>query len=145
MIRCAIECIRHMGAEDLLCFAAIRLLKNIALFLSNEDTFLLVCSGDPVLLELWLHFTGGTSDDGRSYLELTNLLSPPVITTLWEAITSLTIRLISSAATNAATPLRDSISWILDRYLSCFQEVLFLPSLHLTSVLLRWEGSFKLS
>jgi hypothetical protein len=125
MMRCAVECIRHMGAEDLLCFAAIRLLKHIALFLSNEDTFLLLCSGDNTLLELWLLFTGGTSLEGRNYLELTNLLSPSVLTTLWEAVSSLTIRLISSAATNAVTPVGQSpaAAWVLDRYLSCFQEV----------------------
>lgn len=128
MLHCALECINNMDAEELLCAAAIRLLQNIALFLSNDDIFLLLSSRDQIFAELWALFTSHSpSPSGRSYAELTNLLSPLVLTSLWEAVSSLTVRLISSATVNLVTPIGGSASWVLEQYLSTFQEVLPVP------------------
>lgn len=122
MVSCLVECVHQMSSEDLLCLAAIRLLKNVALFLSNEDVFLLVCSKDTTICNLWSLFTGG-----NSYQQWSNSLSPVVLTSLWEAVSSLTVRLVSSATINMVTPTGQSAAWIYESNLTILEQVPAIP------------------
>lgn len=137
MLTCSIECIYSMGAEDLLCLSAIHLIRNIALYLSHEDIFLLISSRNETIIELWHLFSTISNEATENYFKLTNLFSSTVLTQLWESVSSLTIRILTNTIINIVTDIGQSGSWIIEQYLSVFQQVIYLKINIIINIIIR--------